>query len=368
MKISFFLPHLRIGGVERSFFILAKTLEKRGHLVEIVTLGKMSYIEESSFSVPVIHLQKNKVLTSILPLTRYISKNKIDIMISAQYYANIGILIAQYFSKLKPKIIITERSHLTESLKEIGLLKRILFKILIRILYKNADSIVGNSKAVCENILSSTKINNKKVKLILNPTFVSEILEKAKKPVKEKWITSSKDPIILTVGRLSSQKNISLLIDSFSNLLPMVNCKLLIIGDGPQRKMLESKTNSMNLSNRVKFLGYSSNPYKYFKYCSVFALTSNFEGLPNVLIEAQALNLPIVTTNSPGGSREVVLDGLSGLLVDNANRNEIAESLFELIKNNNLRAKLIKEGKKSVKRFSPEICADKFESLFKEIT
>ena len=355
---------MKIGGVERSFFILAKTLEKRGHSVNIITLGKSSYIKDSSFSVPIINLKKNKVSTSIFSLSNYLSKNNIDIVISAQYYANIGILIAQKFLSKKPKIIITERAHLNESLKELNILKRNFLKFLIRFLYKNADNIIGNSKSVCESILSSAKINKHHIKLILNPTFVPEIIKKAEKPVREEWIQNSKEPIILTVGRLSSQKNTSLLIDSFSELLNLKECKLLIIGDGPERKKLEFKVHSMNLSEKIKFLGFSSNPYKYFKYCSVFTLTSKFEGLPNVLIESQALGLPIVTTDSPGGSREVVSDGKSGLLVKNMNKKEIARNIFELTENNDLRIKFIKEGKKSAERFTPDICADNFESLF----
>ena len=239
-----------------------------------------------------------------------------------------------------------------------------ILKLLIQFFYKNADYIVGNSNSVCESIISTTKTNKKNIKLILNPTFVPEILEKAEEPIKEKWIEGSKEPIILTIGRLSSQKNISLLIDSFSELLNMKKSKLIIIGDGPQRKNLESKVSSMNLSNEIKFIGFSSNPYKYFKYCSVFVLTSKFEGLPNVLIEAQGLGLPIVTTDSPGGSREVVSNGKSGLLVKNINKIEIAKNILELINNDDLRTKFIKEGKKSSKRFTPDICADNFESLF----
>tara|TARA_B100000686_G_scaffold354409_1_gene464493 strand:+ start:1686 stop:2783 length:1098 start_codon:yes stop_codon:yes gene_type:complete len=364
LKISFFLPHLKIGGVERSFFILAKTLEDRGHSVNIITVGKSSYIKNNSFSVPIINLNKRKVSTSIFYLAKYLSKNNIDIVISAQYYANIGILIAQNFSSHKPKIIITERTHLNESLKELNVFKRLILKLLISIFYKNADYIVGNSNSVCKSIISTTKINKKNIKLILNPTFVPEILQKAEEPVIEDWIQSSKEPIILTVGRLSSQKNISLLIDSFSEVLEIKKSKLLIIGDGPQRKILESKVSSMNLSKEIKFIGFSSNPYKYFKYCSVFVLTSKFEGLPNVLIESQALGLPIVTTDSPGGSREVVSDGRSGLLVKNINKKEISKNIIELIDNNDLRIKLIQEGKKSSERFTPDICADNFESLF----
>ena len=112
---------MKIGGVERSFFILAKTLEKRGHSVNIITLGKSSHIKDSSFSVPIVNLTKNKVSTSIFSLVDYLSKNNIDIVISAQYYANIGILIAQKFLSQKPKIIITERTHLNESLKELNI-------------------------------------------------------------------------------------------------------------------------------------------------------------------------------------------------------------------------------------------------------
>jgi len=82
------------------------------------------------------------------------------------------------------------------------------------------------------------------------------------------------------------------------------------------------------------------------------------------LIESQALGLPIVTTDSPGGSREVVSDGRSGLLVKNINKKEISKNIIELIDNNDLRIKLIQEGKKSSERFTPDICADNFESLF----
>ena len=138
------------GGVERSFINLSKELIRKGHNVKFVSLNKIA--TTYSEKLEIIKLNSNRTIFSIIKLTKVIEAENPDILISAQYYANITAIISNQISKSKTKIIISERNHLTSVLKKYNFFKKLLIKFLIRSLYNKADLIFGNSESVCEDL------------------------------------------------------------------------------------------------------------------------------------------------------------------------------------------------------------------------
>ena len=138
------------GGVERSFINLSKELEQINHTVKFVTLNKIktSYEEELN----TIKLNSKRTLFSIIKLSKIINDESPDVLISAQYYANIVAIISNQLSKNKTKIIISERNHLTSALKKYNFIKKIIIKFLIKFLYEKSDLIYGNSESVCKDL------------------------------------------------------------------------------------------------------------------------------------------------------------------------------------------------------------------------
>ena len=202
------------GGVERSFINLSKELINKGHDVKFVCLNtiKSTYNE----NLEVIKLNSRRTLFSMIKLSKVIEYETPDILISAQYYANIAAIISKKISKHKIKIIISERNHLTSALSKYSFLRSLFIKFLIKPTYKRADLIFGNSESVCDDLKGRFVFKNKiKVKKILNPAFIEIVLKQSEYKVNDQWITESDVPILVYVGRLEAQKDIDTLLKGF---------------------------------------------------------------------------------------------------------------------------------------------------------
>ena len=343
------------GGVERSFINLSKELIRKGHNVKFVSLNKIA--TTYSEKLEIIKLNSNRTIFSIIKLTKIIEAENPDILISAQYYANITAIISNQISKSKTKIIISERNHLTSVLKKYNFFKKLLIKFLIRSLYNKADLIFGNSESVCEDLKEKFIFkNNIKVKKILNPAYIETVLKKSEEKINDEWVSKSSVPIIVYVGRLEAQKDIETLIKAFELINKIHKSKLLIIGSGSEKEKLNDC--SLDIKNRIRHVEFDENPYKYLKYCNVFLLTSIYEGMPNVLIEAQILGMPIVATDSPGGTSEALQNGKVGLLANIKDAEDISEKVKILLTDKEVVMNLSMNFEKSLDRFNPKRISD----------
>lgn len=159
--------------------------------------------------------------------------------------------------------------------------------------------------------------------------------------------------IFLTVGRLVAVKNIKLQIEAFAELIGnRDDMELWIVGDGPERGRLESFSKKLGISNQVKFLGWQSNPEKYYNQADVFLLTSEAEGWPLVIVEAAAAGLPIIMTNV-GSAGELIVDGVSGIIIPVDNKEMLSYAMVKIVRDNALRARL-REGALSALGLLPD--------------
>jgi len=229
------------------------------------------------------------------------------------------------------KEIVTDLANLTKlSLPHIFyILKgRIKRSLLFPITYSQADLIIAVSRGVAKDVADLTGLPESKIQAIWNPIPIEDILTKAEENVNHPWFVVKELPIILGVGRLDYQKDFFTLINAFAIVRQSLKSRLVILGEGKVRSELEQLVSKLGLEDEVSLPGYIKNPYPYMKNADVFVLSSYYEGLGYVLLEALAVGTPIVSTNCPSGPDEVLEHGKYGRLVGVQDANGLASAIL----------------------------------------
>ena len=364
LKVAFFLPHLADGGVARSSFILAGRFVQHGHDVDVLTVrpsGSMSLSPPDG--VRVIDLGARRALTSIPSLVRYLRRERPAALVSAQHFANVAAVLARSLAHRKVKLLLTERLSIDEALKRDRGLRRLVLPRLMRLLYGRADALVANARDNAERLAELLGWPPGSVRTIYNPTFDPSIRPMAEEPVTESWFAPGEPPVVLGVGRLAPQKDFSLLLRAFAAMRAKTDCRLVIIGEGPERARLEALATELGVSADVELPGFRTNPYSYMARASLFVLSSRYEGLPNVLIEAQACGVPVLATDCPTGPREILLGGSAGVLVPVGDVEAMAEQGVRLLADRAYAQGLADEATAHLSRFDPETCYEAYLAL-----
>jgi glycosyltransferase involved in cell wall biosynthesis len=178
-----------------------------------------------------------------------------------------------------------------------------------------ADEIVAVSEGVADDFAAVTGLERSRITTIYNPVISTTLTEKAKEPVDHPWFAPGQPPVVLAVGRLTKQKDFPTLIRAFDCLRRERPVRLMILGEGEERMALEGSIRQLGLNDSVSLPGFVDNPYPYLSRAGVFVLSSKWEGLPTVLIEALAVGVPVVSTDCKSGPREILDDGKYGQLV-----------------------------------------------------
>ncbi len=207
-------------------------------------------------------------------------------------------ILSRYFTKWHYKISISERSHPSMQYGYNNLQSKIN-NYLIKKLYPKADQIICNSQGNANDLISNYNLAASKIVVVHNPVDIEKIngIE-----IKETFFSDEYFNIV-TIGRLDTGKNHQLLINAIA---PFPKIRLYILGDGWLMESLQHLTKELSINERVFFLGFDNNPYKYLKTANLFLFGSNHEGFPNVLLEAMACGLPIVSTNCKSGPDEIM--------------------------------------------------------------
>jgi glycosyltransferase involved in cell wall biosynthesis len=169
------------------------------------------------------------------------------------------------------------------------------------------------------------------MKVIYNPVVTPELFEKVTEPLDHPWFDPGSPPVILGVGRLEKQKDFSTLIRAFAQVQQQRPARLMILGEGTERPYLEALVQELGLAEDVALLSFVSNPYAYMVRAAVFVLSSLFEGLPTVLIEAMAVGTPVVSTDCKSGPAEILENGRYGKLVSVGDIKGIAEAILSTL-------------------------------------
>jgi len=314
-RIALFVPSLHGGGAERSAANLAGGMAARGIQVDMVLArARGPYLESLSGDVNVIDLKSSRVLFALPGLVRYLRNNRPHALISFMDHANIIALMARNLSGARTRVIGTVRTdHSARRRHERdGFRQRIVMWITQRV-YRSLDDVVAVSRGVARSIAEHTRIPLKSIRVIYNPIVTPELLARAQEPPGPEWRDDER-PLVVGVGRLSAAKDFDTLIRAFADVRAKRPSRLLILGEGECRARLEGLVRELNLGDDVSLPGFVTNPHAYLARADVFVLSSRWEGLPGVLVEAMACGTSVVSTDCPSGPDEILVDGAFGPL------------------------------------------------------
>lgn len=242
-------------------------------------------------------------------------------------------LIASFFCPRRPKIIVTLHSSITGDIK--GRVQRSwpVFKHLARFVVRNADHTAAVSAAVARDYTAAISCDPKRVGVLYNPIVGPALLSLASEPVDHSWFEPNRSHLtLLHVGRFAPEKDHDTLLSALQKARIKRDIRLVLIGDGPLREQIEKSILSLALERAVLLLGRVDNPFKYMRKANALVLSSRFEGLPGVLIQAMAVGCPVVSTDcEPGGAREILNNGQFGPLVGVGDTSALAAAILTLV-------------------------------------
>ncbi|MEM3434403.1 MAG: glycosyltransferase [Candidatus Methanomethyliaceae archaeon] len=366
LRLSFFLPHLHRGGAERVTVSLVKGLVARGVQVDLVLVnrGMGAYEEEIPRECRIVDLGAKRALAAIPTFARYLKREKPDVLFGVLTHINVAALLARMLARVQVPVIVTEHNtfsaaHPYAERKSTGR----LLPLLMRLLYPKASFIVGVSQGVVDDLKKVLRFESPKLRVIYNPIVDEDLFRKAEEPLDHPFFGEGKPPVILAVGRLHIQKDFPTLLRAFALVRKETDARLLILGEGEKRKELEVLARELGIAEDLDMPGFVKNPYKYMRRSAVFVLSSQWEGLPTVLVEAMACGCPVVSTDCPSGPAEILENGKYGLLVPPRDHEKLAQAILKVLKDERLARELREKGRKRAMDFSVENAVEKYLDL-----
>lgn len=295
---------------------------------------------------------------------KYLRNKRPAVLLSTSGHGNIIALWAKWLSGGKTKCVIRIPNTMSIEIKHLNNFRGKLIPWFLKMFYWLIDSIVVVSKFSAQDLITFLRIPSSKVRVIYNPVINDELFRKSAIELHHPWFSDGAIPVILGVGRLCKQKDFSTLIRAFALLRKNRFLRLMILGEGKDRRYLEKLISELGIQEDVSLPGFVENPFPYIKRASVFALTSQWEGLPNVLIQAVALGTPAVATNCPGGVAEILEGNKLGVLVPVGDERKFADALLKSINSTRLSINTINTG---MNRFNSEVVINQYFDLIKSL-
>ncbi len=332
MQITFLIYSMDGGGAQRVFTELINNFASRGYKTKLALAQKRgSYLEQIDQATEIIDLDISGFLKGVFKIARYLRKEKPEVLLSTMNTMNVMVLLASVLARHKGRVVVREANILSLSLKKTKAGKAFLLSSATKVLYPKADKIIANSKGMVRDLTENFSIPENKIVQIYLPLNIKKIREKAEEALDHPWMANPENRVVLSVGSLTEQKDYTALLKAFSKIDNKYNLKLIILGEGPERDKLERLSRKLGIEERVSMPGFASNPYSYMKHADAFVLTSKWEGIPNVLIEAIAVGTPVISTDCKWGPAEILQNGKYGKLVPVGDYTSLSRAITDTI-------------------------------------
>jgi len=329
-RLAILLPDLGGGGAERVALALMQGFVERGHPVDLVLVNRrgvlLPLVPEG---VTIVDLGARKLRQALFPLVRYLRDRRPHALHAMMWpLTTIGIL-ACLMSRVRTRIIVSDHIALS---KQYGGSVRTMQAIRwsVSLLYPLADARVLVSSAAADDLAAISWLPRRNIDVIYNPLDLPAVTRD--RTVTTRW-GNGEVARIITVGVLKEQKNHALLLRAFALIRAQRAARLAIVGDGVLRPMLERLANELGIAADVIFAGYNVNPWPWLNTADSFALSSDYEGFGNVLVEALHAGLSVVSTDCESGPREILDGGVFGRLVPCNDAVALAEAIMEALDN-----------------------------------
>jgi glycosyltransferase involved in cell wall biosynthesis len=330
--IAFFLPTLAGGGAERVIVNLAQALAERQQRVDLVVGSAEGPLRNQLPSgVRLVELHAPRVLRSLFPLVGYLRRERPRVLISSINHANVIALWAARLARVKTPVIVTVHNTMSQSTPAQGRVASRLWPSLLRTSYPWAACIIAVSRGAADDLARSSGLPRDKVRVVYNPVITPAMIAQASQTPDHPWFAPGQPPVILGVGRLTRQKDFPTLIRAFAAVRRQRPARLMILGEGEERERLERMAVELGVQSDVSLPGFRDNAMAYMAHAALFVLSSAWEGLPTVLIEALAAGTRVVSTDCPSGPREILQGGALGGLVPVGDVDALSRAMLETL-------------------------------------
>lgn len=354
-RIAFLLPDFRIGGAERVALSLIEALVKRGIEVDLVLLRREG--ELLKLLPPRVHLvplDAGRIRQAIRPLAAYLRARRPDALQARMWPLTIAAIIARLVARSKARLVVSDDNNLARAYAGRPLMVRAIGWSM-RLFYPLADVRLSVSGDLAGQLARLSGLDRSRFTIVGNPVATPPAGTEPTAEIERLWTGTERR--IITVGSLKRQKNHALLLRAVARLDRPAN--LMIVGEGELRGELERLARELGIADWVAMPGSTLDIWPYYASARLFVLSSDYEGFGNVLVEALAMGLPVVSTDCESGPREILNGGRFGRLVpvDNAEALSaaIGLALTDVPDSGTLMAR--------AQAFRPEVVADRYLEL-----
>lgn len=369
-KLIFLIPSLAGGGAERVVSTLLPFLARHFDLTLVLLENRRSYPVPAE--MPVVTLSRplnshtahvTRIPYHVLALASLVRKKRTEIVMSFIEQANIINILASNITG--HQTVISQRTNPRQQFEGKGLLGKVISQTSAR-LYPKAVRIIAVSNRIKEIIVSDYKLDVRRIAVIPNPVDMASVAELSKK---EPFTALPRDYLI-HVGRLNVKtKAHDILLNAFKKLHTFhPDLKLILVGDGPDKRQIQAMINDLDLAELVILAGWQDNVYPLMARAKALVLCSRYEGWPNVLVEAMACGCPVVATDCQTGPREIMGDHKYGLLVPVDDPEALVHSMQMLLTDESCRAYFQEQARKRAQDFDLEQIGPKYVRLLQSMT
>jgi glycosyltransferase involved in cell wall biosynthesis len=340
-RVALFLPSLFFGGLQRLLLTLANGFVAHGLDVElIVAMPRGEFLTEVPTKARLIDLGikagrgwEDRAILSLPALARYLLQERPPILLSPPMYANFVAVLASRFTGCRTRTLAIVDYTMSAFARSVKWHQKAIPLLASRLL-PLADDVVATYRQAAVDLALLTRLPPERIQVIYPPVVTPELLQKAKVPVTHPWFQPKDGAVLVSAGRLVPEKDFATLLRAIALVRREVDVRLLILGEGPQRRSLETLVSQLHLTDMVQMPGFVSNPYAYMRLADAFVLSSSLEAFGIVIVEALALGTPVICTDtSSGGPAEILENGKYGKLVPVGDAKGLAVGILETLDN-----------------------------------
>lgn len=331
--IALFSASLVGGGAERVLVNLARGFISRGLSVDVVlSRATGEYLSDLPAEVRIVNLNSRRVLTSLPGLVSYLRRCRPVAVIGFQDHCNIAAAWARKLANDDCRVIATVHTTWSGALNANRTIRQTILKHVAKSSYSRGVSVVAVSEGVADDMAKAVGVARRLIRVIYNPIVDDRLTQLAQQDIDHPWFVPCGDPVIVGVGRLAEEKDFSTLLRAFSLVRAEARCRLVLLGEGPERTKLQQLARNLGIEHDTQFAGFVKNPYPYMKRATAFVLSSSREGLPTALVEALALGTPVISTDCRNGPREILCDGKFGKLAPVGDARALARAVLDVFR------------------------------------
>jgi glycosyltransferase involved in cell wall biosynthesis len=306
-------------GVDRLAQHLLPAMARRGYCVDLLKVRRhgpdLISAAATTPGLDIIDLGSPHTYGCMPAIVRYLRRARPAVMLSDKDRVNRTALLARALAGVTTRLYLRSGTTLSVDLASRGALTRWLQRRSVATLYPRATGVLVPSRGAADDLVAFAGLDAAMIRVVPTPVVPEALFGAPPPPPSHPWFHASDAPLILGVGELSPRKDFATLLRGFARLRATRPCRLMLLGAGGERENLLALADRLGITRDIALPGFVPRPYAQLAHADLFVLTSRWEGMPLVLIEALACGTPVVATDCPSGPREVLADGHHGALV-----------------------------------------------------